>query len=614
MTTVDDIKAMFPEIDLEAIRAKYAFERDRRERGDAGTLYRRATGELAQYGADPYIPVAEREPMNDHVEVLIVGGGVAGLSVAAHLRESGIESLRIVEEGGDFGGTWYWNRYPGLRVDIESHVYIPLLEEIGGFPTERYSRGYEVREFLHKLARHYDLYRNALFHTCASRLEWQHGQWTVQTDRGDEFSATYVIVASGGLATPKLPNIPGIEDFKGALFHSSRWDYSVTGGGERDPLTGLEGKRVGVIGTGATGVQIVPEVAKYAEQVTVFQRTPSTVSFRGNRPTDETWVGPREPGWQRRRMDNFLAMVSGADPDEDLVKDSWTENWRLLRRHNTGTYVSELTGELRELYEEYLDARVMNAIRDRVDEIVEDPKTAELLKPWYRFACKRPTFTDFYLPAFNNPNVELVDTADCGGPSRVTENAVVVGDEEYPVDVLVVATGFTAGLTAVLAGALPVIGRQGRSILEVWANGPRTLHGYMTHEFPNFFQLGPVQSPNAVNFSHILQLHGEHVTAMILAAKQTGADYIEPSREMEDAWSAELLEVTAPEADVIVEFKALCTPGFYNGEGRYRARPSEYRPGPVVFQAMLADWRANRIGEVLHTAAELLGEPTPAQV
>ncbi|MBR7825670.1 NAD(P)/FAD-dependent oxidoreductase [Actinospica sp. MGRD01-02] len=614
MTTVEDIKAMFPEIDLEAIRAKYAFERDRRERGDAGKLYRRATGELAKYGVDPHTPVAAREAVNDHVEVLVIGGGIAGLSVAARLRESGIESLRIVEEGGDFGGTWYWNRYPGLRVDIESHVYIPRLEEIGGFPTERYSRGYEIREFLHKLARHFDLYRDALMHTRATGIEWQDGRWVVRTDRGDAFTATYVIAASGGLATPKLPNIPGIEDFQGALFHSSRWDYSVTGGGEREPLTGLEGKRVGVIGTGATGVQIVPEVAKYAERVTVFQRTPSTVSFRGNQATDETWIGPGEPGWQRRRMDNFLAMVSGANPEEDLVKDGWTENWRLLRRHNTGTYVSELEGELRELYEEYLDARVMNAVRARVDEIVEDPKTAELLKPWYRFACKRPTFTDLYLPAFNQPNVELVDTADFGGPSQVTEKSVIVGDQEYPIDVLVVATGFEAGMTAVLSGTLPVIGRKGRSIREVWSKGLRTLHGYMTHEFPNFFQMGPVQSPNAVNFSHILQLHGEHVTAMIAAARQAGAAYIEPTREMEDAWSAELLEVTAPEADVIVAFKAACTPGFYNGEGKYRATPSEYRPGPVVFQAMLADWRANRFSEVLHSAEDLLDDATPVEV
>ncbi|MGP2440095.1 flavin-containing monooxygenase [Streptomyces sp. JW3] len=610
MTTKEDIKAMFPEIDLEAIREKYAFERDRRERADASKLYHGTRGEFAEYAVDPHMPVAEREPVNDHVEALVIGGGIAGLSTAAHLREAGVDSLRIVEEGGDFGGTWYWNRYPGLHCDIEAHIYVPMLEKIGGMPTKRYAPGYEVREFLQKLARHFDLYRGALFHTRTTMLTWEDDKWRVTTDRGDSFTATYVIAATGGLATPKLPAIPGIETFEGRLFHSSRWDYSYSGGSEQGDLTGLQGKRVAVIGTGATGVQIVPEVAKYAEHLYVFQRTPSTVSYRGNQPTDENFVGPRDPGWQQRRMDNFLDIVSGADPDEDLVDDTWTANWKLLRRHNTGTYVSELSGEERELYEEYLDARTMNAIRARVDEEVKDPKTAEILKPWYRFACKRPTFTDLYLPTFNEPNVTLVDTADFGGPSRVTENSVVVGDEEFPVDLIVVATGFEVGLTAVLSGALPVVGRKGRNILEVWARGPRTLHGYMTHEFPNFFQLGPMQSANAVNFSHILQLHGEHVSAIIAAAREAGK-FVEPTSEMEDAWAAEIRATVEPEHEAVLAFKTACTPGFYNGEGKYRMMSTEFAPGPVVFRELLADWRRNQMAEVFHSAKELHDRPTP---
>ncbi|MEN2739556.1 NAD(P)/FAD-dependent oxidoreductase [Microbacterium sp. X-17] len=608
MTTVEDIKAMFPEIDIEAIRTKYEFERSRRERSDPRTLYRSATGEFAGFASDPHVPVVDRDPVTSHVEALVIGGGIAGLSVAVHLREAGIEELRILDVGGDFGGTWYWNRYPGLRVDIESHIYVPMLERTGALPSMRYAPGYEVRGLLHQLARNFDLYRDALFHTRATGVTWENGVWRIETDRGDSFTATYVIVATGGFPNPKLPNIPGIEDFKGKIFHSSRWDYSYSGGSETEPLTGLEGKKVGVIGTGATGVQIVPEVAKYADQLYLFQRTPSTVSFRGNQKTDDTWAGTTEPGWQRRRMDNFLDIVTGANPEEDLVNDGWTAIWPLLHRHNTGTYISPYKGEIRELYEEYLDARAMNAIRDRVDEVVDDPATAELLKPWYRFACKRPTFTDLYLPAFNLPNVELVDTADFGGPTRLGENSIFVGDKEYPLDLLVVATGFDVGLTAVMSGALPVIGRKGRSMLEVWGGGPRLFHGYMTHEFPNFFQLGPMQSANAVNFSHVLQLHGEHVTEMIRAAKNAGAAFIEPSAEMEDAWTAEIAATVEPEADAALAFRIHCTPGFYNGEGKYRGRSTEFAPGPVQLQALLADWLEHHVEEVLFTEEEMLEE------
>jgi cation diffusion facilitator CzcD-associated flavoprotein CzcO len=615
MTTIEDVQAMFPDVDLEAIRTKYALERDRRERADASTMYHGTRGEYANYGLDPHTPVAERDPRTDYVEAVVIGGGIAGLSAAVHLREQGIESVRIIEEGGDFGGTWYWNRYPGLYCDIEAHIYVPMLEKIGKMPSKRYAPGHEVRGFLHDLAKHYDLYADALFHTKATSLTFTDGQWAVTTDRGDAFTATYVVAASGGLTTPKLPAIPGIEDFKGPLFHSSRWDYSYSGGDEFGaPLTGLEGKRVAVIGTGATGVQIIPEVAKYAEEVVVFQRTPSTVNFRGNHETDEHFAGSGEAGWQRRRMDNFLEIVSGANPNEDLVDDSWTAIWPLLRRHNTGTYVSEFSGEVRELYEEYLDARTMNAIRANVDNIVKDPATAELLKPWYRFACKRPTFTDLYLPTYNEPNVKLVDTADFGGPSKVTENSIIVGDEEYPVDLIVVATGFEVGMTAVLSGALAVVGREGRTVHEVWANGIRTVHGYMINEFPNFFQIAPLQSANAVNFSHILQMHGEHIATIIGAAKAAGVDYVEVTREMEDAWSAEISATVDPEHEASLAFKIACTPGFYNGEGKYRGKSTEYALGPVKLQERLAEWRETHMADAFHSAKKLRNGNAPFTV
>lgn len=598
-----DLAELEADIDLEAIRSKYAQERERRIRPDGGKQYRRMQGELAEYATDPYTAKQERASLHDRVEVLVIGGGIGGLTTATKLRQSGITSLRIMEEGGDFGGTWYWNRYPGVHCDIESHVYMPLLEEVGNMPKWRYAPGDEIRQHLVKLAERFDLYRDVLFHTRATEIVWDNGEWLIHTDRGDSFRATYVVVAAGGLATPKFPGIPGIEKFKGRMFHTSRWDYAYTGGDQYGGLTGLEGKNVAVIGTGATGVQVIPKVAEHAKHLFVFQRTPATVCYRGNRETDENWAGTREPGWQIKRMENFLQITTGAVVDEDLVNDGWTQNAHFLRKSNTGTYVSDLNGEERELAEELLDARTMNAIRAGIDDLIEDPQTAELLKPWYRFVCKRPTFSDFYLPTFNKPNVTLVDTADFGGVTRISENSLFVGDEEYPVDCVVVATGFEVGLSAVLSGALPVVGRKGQTILETWAEGPRTLHGYMTHGFPNFFQLGPVQSANSVNFSLMLQYHGDHITSMISAARDAGVEYIEPTEEMEDAWLEEIRRTAMQN----LEFHKKCTPGYYNAEGNPRQSTS-YGPGPIPFRALLAEWRSTSLKDVFRSADDFLAE------
>ncbi|MFD6444089.1 flavin-containing monooxygenase [Promicromonospora sp. NPDC060204] len=586
--------------DPDALREKYRHERDRRVRPDGAAQYRRAAGEFGYYAKDPYTERVEREPLTDRVEVLVVGGGFGGLLTGARLREAGVESLRMMDEAGDFGGTWYWNRYPGIHCDIESYVYLPLLEETGYVPRWRYAPGEEIRQHAVRIAEHYGLYRDAAFHTRVTELRWDDDadEWLVRTDRGDAFRAGHVVVSSGTLSQAKLPGIPGIEDFRGHTFHTSRWDYGYTGGTADGGLTGLADKRVAVIGTGATGLQAIPHVARDAAHLYVLQRTPSSVDVRDNRPTDPEWAAGLKPGWQRERMENFLAILAGEDVAEDLTGDGWTGTARLQRQMITGAVDTTLDPAERERLDELADFVKMNQIRARVDEVVTDPATAEALKPWYRYMCKRPGFSDQYLQSFNRPNVTLVDTADHGGVTRMTETGVVVGDDEYEVDCVIFATGFEVGVSGVVSGTLPVHGRGGAPLLGAWARGPRTLHGFYTHGFPNLFHLGAAQNANSVNFVHILQEQAGHIAAVVARAAKTGARYVEPTEAAQDAWAATIAQ--AGEGQDNSAFLAECTPGYYNGEGtRKGGAPTSYSPGPVAFHRVLAQWREGDMGEVL---------------
>ncbi|MFC7529752.1 flavin-containing monooxygenase [Actinoplanes sp. GCM10030250] len=584
--------------EIEALRAKYKAERDRRIRPDGTAQYRRAAGEFGYYAADPYTERTDREPVRDQVDAVVIGGGFGGLLSGARLRQAGVERIRMIDEGGDFGGTWYWNRYPGIHCDIESTVYMPLLEEVGYVPKWRYAPGEEIRQHAIAIAERFDLYADALFHTRVTELRWdsEDAVWDVTTDRGDQFRSRYVVISSGTLTQPKLPGIPGIEEFRGHTFHSSRWDYEYTGGDQTGGLDRLAGKKVAVVGTGASGIQIVPHLARDAERLYVFQRTPSTVDVRDNRPTDPEWAASLRPGWQRERMENFLTIVTGGHTAEDLIGDRWTATAKLQRQMLTGSVDPNITAEEREYLDEVADFRTMEEIRARVDEVVEDPATAEKLKPWYRYMCKRPTFSDYYLQAFNRPNVTLVDTADTGGITRMTATSIVVGDEEYEVDCVIFATGFEVGISGVLSGTLPVIGRGGMPLLGHWRNGPRTLHGFYSNGFPNLFHLGSMQNAAAVNFVHVLQEQATHIGAVVGEADKRGARYIEPTTEAEDYWGTVIRE-TAPDN---FKFKAECTPGYYNGEGKPRPVNFSFGPGPVAFHELLREWRESSIDEVLH--------------
>ncbi|MFG1609535.1 flavin-containing monooxygenase [Actinoplanes sp. NPDC049265] len=577
--------------DPDELRARYRAERDRRIRPDGPAQYQSATGQFSYYATDPYTERAERDPVRDRVEALVIGGGFGGLLTGARLRQAGLQDIRMLDEAGDFGGTWYWNRYPGIHCDIESSVYMPLLEEIGYVPKWRYAPGEEIRQHAMAIARHFDLYRDALFHTRVTELRWiePDAEWLVTTDRGDEMRARYVVVSPGILSKPKLPGIAGIENFRGHTFHTSRWDYGYTGGDQNGGLEKLAGKRVGVIGTGATGIQVIPHLARDAQHLYVFQRTPSSVAVRDNRPTDPAWAASLRPGWQQERMENFLTVVTGGNADRDLVADGWTSSARLHRAMLTGTVRSDLSAEEREYLDEIADFQKMNEIRARVDEVITDPAVAEVLKPWYRYMCKRPTFSDFYLETFNRPNVTLVDTADTGGVTAMTENAVVVGDREFEVDCVIFATGFQVGVSGILTGALPVRGRGGKALLDAWRDGPRTLHGFYSHGFPNLFHLGTLQNASSVNLVHILLEQANHIGAVVAEAAKCGARWIEPTAEAEQEW----LDTLREKALETFKFRSECTPSYFNNEGKPFTRVTTYGPGPIAFHDLLLRWRAD---------------------
>ena len=415
--------------DSDALRERYRLEREKRLRPDGNEQYIEMTGEFARYLDDPYIDeTIEREPKTDRVDVVIVGGGFGGQQAAARLIQAGVHDLCLVEKAGDFGGTWYWNRYPGAQCDIESYCYLPLLEELGYVPKEKYAYAREILDHSEAIGRHFGLYDKTLFQTEVTALEWNENarRWIVRTNHDDAIQARFVCMANGPLHRPKLPGIPGIRDYRGHTFHTSRWDYRYTGGGPDGGLDRLADKRVAIIGTGATAIQCVPFLGEAAKHLYVVQRTPSSVDVRGNMPTDPAWAAGLDAGWQKRRMENFNALVSGVPQEEDLVDDGWTdligktiEKFRKARADD-GVNVAEVM--------ESANFEKMEEIRARVDDLVDDDAVAEKLKPYYQMFCKRPTFNDDYLPTFNRPNVTLLDT-DGQGAERITAKGVVVRRE-----------------------------------------------------------------------------------------------------------------------------------------------------------------------------------------
>jgi len=580
--------------DPDALRARYREERDKRIRPDGNEQYVEVTGEFSNYVDDPYVePGFTREPLRDEVEVVVIGGGFGGLLAGAKLRMAGVEDIRIIEKGGDFGGTWYWNRYPGAQCDVESYVYLPLLEEIGTIPSEKYVRAPEILAHARAIGEKYDLYRGACFQTEVSELRWDEEarRWIVATQRGDAMRARFVCMANGPLNRPKLPGIPGVGDFEGHTFHTSRWDYAYTGGDSSGNLSGLRGKRVGIIGTGATAVQCVPHVGESAEHLYVFQRTPSSVDVRGNRPTDPEWARSLQPGWHQKRMDNFNILVSGGFQAEDLVNDGWTDLIRKLLVMVRNEENADLSPAALAKTMEMADFEKMEEIRARVASIVDDPDTAEALKPYYRQFCKRPCFHDDYLAAFNRENVTLVDTRG-RGVERITAKGVVAGGREYPVDCLIFATGFEVGTPYTRRAGYDLIGRDGATLSQHWRDGIRTLHGMQSHGFPNCFFLSQAQAGFTANFPHLLSEQSEHLAYIIARAREQGVRTVEVSEQAEQEWVDTIISL----ARLGLEFFEQCTPGYYNNEGKPGERSGQngfYGGGPVQYFKLLEEWRAD---------------------
>jgi cyclohexanone monooxygenase len=576
--------------DPAALKAKYRAERDKRLRAEGNEQYVEIKGRFAHYLEDPYVKPATRAPLKDEVEVLIVGGGFGGMLAAARLREAGVNDIRIVEKGGDFGGTWYWNRYPGAACDIESYIYLPLLEEVGYIPVEKYTRAPEILAYCKRVGEHFDLYKGAVFQTEVTEMRWDDAsaRWIVSTNKGDAMRARFVIMANGPLHRPKLPGIPGVESYKGHSFHTSRWDYDYTGGDSTGGLTKLKDKTVGIIGTGATSVQCVPHLGASAKHLYVFQRTPSSIDVRNNRPTDPQWAKSLKPGWQQERMDNFNALISGVPQKEDMVNDGWTDiivNLGVIARNRSAKAGATNPGELLEL----ADYRKMEQIRARAEAIVKDPNVAEALKPYYRQFCKRPCFHDEYLDTFNRPNVTLVDTQG-KGVDRITEKGVVANGKEYELDCLIYGTGFEVGTGYSRRAGYEIYGRGGQSLTDKWKDGVATFHGFFSRGFPNMFIVSNAHSGFTANFPHMLNAQSQHMAYVIKHAADRQVRTLEASEDAEKDWIQTIINVAMMRQQFLEE----CTPGYYNNEGKpsvAAVRNGPYGAGSIAFIKLLEDWR-----------------------
>jgi len=613
------------EIDIPALRERYRQERDKRIRKEGQYQYVKPVDDFADaYEADPYTPVTSRDPLSEDIDVAVLGGGWSGILAGMHLRRVGISSFRNIDHAGDFGGVWYWNRYPGLQCDNDAYCYLPRLEETGFMPSKKFTDGHEIREYAQALAKKHKLYENALFHTMVESLRWDEKtkRWRITTRQGDDIRARFVIMANGLLNIPKLPGVPGIHDFKGHMFHTARWDYDYTGGTEKNPvLDRLADKKVALVGTGATAIQLVPYLGKYAKEFYLLQRTPSCVDSRRNSETDPEWVKTLQPGWQAKRRANFHR---GANErflpyEEDLIRDIWTEVNRNLSAELEEQGWPELSQQEFADRFETMDFRVMERLRRRVDELVEDPKTAELLKPWYRYQCKRPTSNDEYYQTFNRPTVHLIDVSETQGVERLTEKGFVAGGVEYEVDCIMFASGYEVTSDLDRRWGFSVFeGRNGLSMYENWKGGYKTLHGMMTHGFPNLFTTGYYQGGLNSTLTLNFEEQVEHMAYIISEVMARGAAAAEVSLDAQDAWIKHMRDVEVDRTEWI----AACTPSYFNNEGKpdvdengnekYRFYLGElYGLGWDAFIQVLEAWREHGKleGLVLETADSGILEP-----
>ncbi|KAJ9631740.1 hypothetical protein H2203_000140 [Taxawa tesnikishii (nom. ined.)] len=574
-------------VDALQVEKRYGEERAKRLREDGLEQFVDIShsDKFRHFQEDPWLnPSAIKDARkmfpDNRCRVLILGAGLGGLMYAVRMVEAGVrpEDITIVDSAGGFGGTWYWNRYPGLMCDVESYSYLPLLEETGYMPRHRYAYGDEIRGYANLVAEKWGVANSAVFQTKAEKLEWDEAvkEWK------------FVATVNGVLNWPKLPATPGIMDYQGKMFHTSRWNYALTGGLPTDPsLKNLQDKRVAIIGTGATAVQVIPHLARWSKHLYVVQRTPSAIDRRDQRETDSEWFHKSvatAPGWQRERLRNFhQQFTTERVPSTNLVDDEWTRAPGLvaiagnpsgpMTMEEFPAYMSKLRA---------LDLARQNRVRARARREVEDPNTAEKLQAWYPTWCKRPCFHDDYLPSFNRPNVTLLDTAG-KGISRLTSDSLIISDptdpdqeQSYPVDIIIFATGFRSPFLGTPAekANMSIIGRDGKTMSESWAaNGPRTLHGVMCHNFPNLFLSGPFQaslSPSNLFSVDALAQHAAYILSSSNLRAHGKPFTAEPTVEATEDWAQQIL-MRAPAMAAI----AGCTPSYFNLEGALDRLPAE---------------------------------------
>jgi len=580
-------------VDTDFLRRKYKEERDKRIRSDGNEQYIEITEGFGHYQDDPYTPLVEREPVLRDAEVVIIGGGFAGLTAGARLRDVGVEDITIIEGGGDVGGVWYWNRYPGAMCDTAAMVYLPLLEETNYLPTQKYVLAPEIFAHAQRIARQYELYDQALFSTQVKGVRWDDAnqRWVVTTNRGDELRARFLIAGTGPLHRPKLPGISGIEDFAGESFHTSRWEYSVTGGSPLEPMNKLATKRVGIIGTGATAIQCIPHLGRDAQELFVFQRTPSSVDFRNNHPLSPENVGELSPGWQEEWLLNFCTLQNMGFADVDYVKDGWTDISKRIRDRVIEEAKGNFTPEIMRSAYETCDDEKMEEIRARVDDVVSDHDAAQGLKAWYRQLCKRPCFHDEYLDTYNRSSVHLVDT-NGQGVERIDATGVWVQGVHYDLDVLIFASGFEVGTELSRRTGFEIVGRNNLTLSEKWSEGMETLHGMHVVDFPNLFLMQPSQAAKLIsNITHNHVESSRNLACVIDHVKRSGATLVEPDAEAVNAWVAQYAMATGT-----VMNSPDCTPGYYNNEGkgpdaRQLRTMGNYPTGSIGYFAYSKAWR-----------------------
>lgn len=582
-------------IDPRKLKAKYSEERSKRMHPDSGRQYSLAKDSSNRLTEDLWRKSDAKRPLlQEDMDVLVVGGGMSGIMTATRLMQNGITDIRLIERGADFGGTWYWNQYPGAACDSESYIYMPFLDDTGYVPTEKYAGQLELQTYLKQLAHKFEITPRTLFSTKVDSLRWDEDtrRWIVRTDLGDVLRPRFVALCAGSFLQPKMPSIPGIDQFKGHMFLNSRWDYDYTGGSPGFPqLTGLRDKRVAIIGTGCSSVQSVPHLAKWAQELSVIQRTPSMVNYRANRPTDPEWAKSLEPGWQEKRMANFEAcLLTPNEVTEDLVADGWTDLARSMADLDGAKAAIGDGDDGSANLAEIADYLTMAGNWERIDEIVSDEATAEALKAFYYVNCKRPTFHDDYLEAFNRPNVRLVNT-DGKGVESILPDGVVVDGQLIEVDCIIFATGFEVFTPTYLTGQYSVQGIGGQSLEQKWEQNFRTLHGVMTAGFPNMVLVGHMRDGGGTTNSNFPFHHqATHVASIIKKTMEAGAASFEVTEQAEDAWRQTMRDKAPP----IHQFLIDCTPGYLNNDGKVgdsAVRLSIYGGGSLEYASILQDWR-----------------------